>query len=877
MSSPSGFVPESYQPLIIKPDICDLCGLELRSGVCTLSRKGQDYRFCCNGCKQVFRLLADAVENPDISSFKDSEIFKQCQALGIIPRSIPEQQNKQTGFSENESETSEYDGNDHMLQVRLTVEGMWCPACAWVIEKTIMKQRGVFKASCNFSTDRVILSYNPVKTSPHEISQAVEKLGYTVSIPGETSESKQRKKEFVRFGVSAFLTMNVMMLSFSLYSGFFTELSGDGIRYISWPILLMATVVLVYGGQKIHQKGWASWRSLGFGMETLISVGSLCTYLFSLYNFLSYSIHLYFDTSCMLITLVLLGKILESRAKEKVTIDLESFFSLVPTKVRIPTAAFPDGKYVSAGQLREGDCFILEENEIAPGDGLIVSGRGTLDESSLTGEAVPKSKTAGDRVKSGTRLISGKIFVKAEVIGENSILGQMILIMEKALGQKTRLEGKTDIVLKWFVPSIVLLSLGTALTGIVFGLSSAEAMVRAVAVMVISCPCALGIAIPLARVAGISMGVRNGILVRDFSAFESASKIDTFVFDKTGTLTTGDWHIVMVKAVSPWTRDEIISIAAGLEKNSEHHIGMIIRKYARQNRIIPADIRDIVNHETGVSGIFQNQHAGIGSGTFCSDSHDELKGENSAHSRSQRQSTDHMSGCLLKSGPENRESLDPLFRWEKSGEEETESRHSQDQTISSAVFISLDGRIIGRIIFGDRIKQGAKKTIRELHERHYQTFLISGDSTATSAGVARDLHIQTAHGEMAPSQKADFIARLKEKGKMVAMAGDGINDAQVLTKADLAIAVHSGSFLGKEAAHLTLMRGEPVQILDFLSLAKRVNKKVYQNLIFSFFYNAIAIPVAMGGLLSPLVAVCAMLLSSLSVTSNTLLLMRRHS
>lgn len=804
-------------------------------------------------------MLADATENPDISSFKDTEIFKQCQALGIIPRNDPETEKKQADFSENQFEISEDIENDHLLQLRLSVEGMWCPACAWVIENSLLKHNGVFKASCNFSTDRVTLSYDPVKTSPHQISRAINSLGYTLSISGETSESKQRKKEFIRFGISAFLTMNVMMLSFSLYSGFFTELSADSIRYISWPILLMATVVLVYGGQKIHQKGWAPWRSFGFGMETLISAGSLCAYFFSLYHFLSNSIHLYFDTSSMLITLVLLGKILESRAKESVAKDLESFFSLVPTKVRITTPAFPDGKYVSVRQLIEGDCFILEENEIAPADGLVIDGRGAMDESTLTGEAAPKNKTAGGLITSGTRVISGKLTVKAEVIGENSVLGQMILIMEKALGQKTPLEGKTDIALRWFVPMILFLAVGTGLVGILIGLSPEQALVRAVTVMVISCPCALGIAIPLARVAGISLAARQGILVRDFSAFESAPNIDTVVFDKTGTLTTGDWRILKVDSIPPWTEDGIIAMAAGLEQNSEHHIGTIIRQYARQKKIIQSGVSQILIHENGVFGIFENKQIRIGSESFCSLTCGEI--------------ATGLNNLSLSSGEM---SLYSLSQRERTGVRELKPQNSDDQAIPSSVYLTMGSKIIGRIIFGDQIKKGAIETIQSLHERHYQTVMVSGDNQNATLKVAQALGIQNAHGEMTPAQKSNFISRLKGKGKTVAMAGDGINDAPALAGADLAMAVHAGSLLGKEAAHLTLMRGEPLQIIDFLSLARRVNRKIHQNLIFSLLYNVIAIPVAMAGLLSPLVAVCAMLLSSLSVTGNTLLLMKKH-
>jgi P-type Cu+ transporter len=778
-------------------------------------------------------MLTDATENPDISSFKDTETFKQCQALGIIPGKDPEPINNQSDFSEKRPECSENIENDHLLQLRLSVEGMWCPACAWIIEHTLLKQKGVLKASCNFSTDRVILSYDPVKTSPPQISKAINNLGYTLSVSDDISASKERRKEFIRFFISAFLTMNVMMLSFSLYSGFFMELSSISIRYISWPIFVMATVVLFYGGRKIHVKGWAAWQSFGFGMETLISMGSLCTYFFSIYNFWSNSIHLYFDTTCMLITLVLLGKTLENRAKERVTKDLESFFSLVPKKVRIPSPSFPDGKYVSAKQLREGDCFILEENEIAPADALIIDGRVIMDESTVTGESIPKNKNPGERITSGTRVISGKITARAEVIGENSILGQMILIMEKALGQKTPLEGKADIAMRWFVPVILFLSVGTGLVGISFGLSLEHALVRAVTVMVISCPCALGIAIPLARVAGISLAARNGILVHEFSAFESASNINSFVFDKTGTLTIGNWRLLKIESMLPWTEDEIISIAAGMEKDSGHHVGMVISQYARKKKIVPAAITAVSFHDSGISGIIENKSVKIGSASFCSIS--------------------------LQTG----------FNLIKKNQ-----AHNLD--IFSAVHLTLDDKEIGRITLGDQIKIGAEETVRKLHQKNYQTYLVSGDGTNVTVKVAKKLGIKNARGEMTPAQKSDFIRKLKTKGRIVAMAGDGINDAPALARADLAIAVPSGNLLGKEATHLTLMRGEPLQIIDFLTLTKKVNRKIYQNLIFSFIYNAISIPVAMAGFLSPLVAVCAMLLSSLSVTGNTLLLTKAN-
>lgn len=790
------------------------------------------FRFCCIGCRQVFRMLADVSGVSDPAAFKETEIFKQCRELGIIPRSEADLENREQKTSPKSETVVEPPDADRTLKLRLSVEGMWCPACAWVIETSLLKQPGVVKAVCNFSTDRVIVNYNPVKTSPPNISKAIEKLGYTPATPGDEIESSERKKEFVRFGVSAFLTMNVMMLSFSLYSGFFTELSAEDVRYISWPIFVMATAVVAYGGERIHVKGWAAWRHMGFGMETLISAGSLCSYFYSLFNFFSGSIHLYFDTASMLITLVLLGKLMEGRAKERVTRELESFFSIIPTKARIATPDAPNGKYVSAEYLAKGSLFVLEEDEISPADGVIVRGRGTMDESTLTGEPLPVSKKPGDRIKSGTRLASGAITAEAENVGEDSTLGRMIEIMEKALGRKTPLEGKTDIALKWFAPVVFSLALGTGIAGWFLGLSMDQALARAVTVMVISCPCALGIAIPLARTAGISLAAQNGILVRDFSAFETAPKVDTFVFDKTGSMTAGDWDLLEIQFDSAWTREKILSVAAGLEKGSDHHAALKIRQRAERERIRPADIGKIRLQENGVSGIYENKPVMIGSARFLS-----------------REIGD------LDIAPDfsNGENPDPRL---------------------SAVYMACGNKTVARFLFGDRIKNDAAETIRQLRERGCKTFLISGDGKAATDFAAREMDIPESRGEMLPEDKADFIEKLKREGRIVAMAGDGVNDAPALTRAHVAIAFHSGSRLGKEAAHLTLMRGEPMQTIEFLNLAGRVAGKIHQNLAFSLVYNAIGIPVAMAGLLSPLVAVCAMLLSSISVTGNTALLFK---
>jgi heavy metal translocating P-type ATPase len=819
-------------------EYCDLCGLPLRYQNVSLTIQSSAYNFCCMGCKQVFQILMEATDSPDPASFRDTELFRKCQEIGIIPKSeaeLVEQAQAQESLTaivptaEPAPETEHQAYHKDTLNLTLNIDQMWCPACAWVIEETLSRTPGIVDASCNFATDRVRCDYDPVLTSPQIIIDSIEGLGYEASPPDEAALVRERKAEFIRFVISALLTMNVMMFSFALYSGFFTALSPESIHKLSWPIFVMASIVIFYGGRNIYRRAWAGISTAAFSMETLITLGSFSAYFYSIYGLVAGSIHLYFDTASMLITLVLLGKMLERRAKDEVQEDLANFFSLRPTKVKICSEQYPEGRYVSAENLRKGDIFRAEESEILPADGLILEGAGSIDESSLSGEPMPVTKKTGDRIKSGSRVIQGIFTVKAEGVAEDSIVGQMITIMEAALGKRTPFEGKTERVLQWFVPTIIALAVGTGLVCLASGLTLDRVMVRAVTVLVISCPCTLGIAIPMARVAGISLAGRKGILVRDFTSFEQAGKVNTFVLDKTGTVTKGRWSLLEVIPHGSLSRKEILGLAASLEKKSDHLVAAAVTREAARNRAELVSLEKARVFENGISALLNGQTVKIGSRNFLAD---ELE----------KSSTFSL--------PENK------------------SKHS-------LVFMSHADQICATFVFGDEIKPTSAPTVQRLRSVGYRVVLISGDEDRTTKAIASELGIEEAQGGRLPQEKAAFIAELQEQGHQAAMVGDGINDAPALVQADLAIAVHSGSHLGKEAADLTLMRGDPLQIIDFVDLAKKVKKKVHQNLGFSFIYNLISIPIAMTGLLSPLVAVCAMLLSSLSVIGNTLLLLKK--
>ena len=767
----------------------------------------------------------------DPAVFRESELFKKCQELGIIPR--PEAEVGKNPRGEQETPEAVPRGEERRLSLSFKIKGMWCPACAWVIEEALKKKPGLLKVECSFSADRIRCDYDPTLATPSTIIEALASLGYEAFPPEESIPSKERKREIVRFAISAFLTMNVMMISLGVYAGFFAQLTEDAIRKLSWPIFIMATLVLLYGGNPIYRRALKGIVSARFSMETLITLGVFTAYFYSTYQFFSGSIHLYYDTACMLIVLVLLGKFLESRAKARIQEDLDHLFSIRPSKVRLLVPQSERGRYVSVEQLGRGDRFEVGEGEVVPADGRILEGNAVVDESSLTGEARPVTKGPGDDLRSGVRVIEGVLKARAERIGDESTLGQMLRIIEKALKNEMPFEGRIDRILRWVVPLVLVTAAGTGAVCFGVGLSMEEAIIRSMTVMVISCPCTIGIAIPLTRLAGISMAEKRGILVRDFSSFEKALDLDTFVIDKTGTVTEGRWTLLDIVTTGLLTRQEVLAKAISIEEQSQNYIASELKRRAAEASVPFLHATDVAVSANGIRGEVLGHEVRIGSKDFMKKELETFEGQK---------------------GPI---SLEPKGQ-------------------NSYVYMSIGGNLCAVFVFGDEIKKGSSETIQKLKGMGYKLSLISGDGNDTTRAIAERTGFEESYGGKLPGEKAAFIEKLQSEKCRVAMVGDGMNDAPALAQADLGIALHSGGSLTQEASDLTLMRGDLRQILDFLILAKRVHRKSRQNLIFSGLYNLIAIPVAMSGLLNPLIAVSAMLLSSLSVIGNTLLLIKRE-
>jgi heavy metal translocating P-type ATPase len=532
----------------------------------------------------------------------------------------------------------------------------------------------------------------------------------------------------------------------------------------------------------------------------------------------------------MLITLALLGRLIERRAKERVLESLQGFLSLMPTKVRIVSEAWPEGRFAAAGALSPGDLFRVQSGEIVAADGVVLSGGGAIDESSITGEPLPLARRPGDAIRSGSRVLEGEFTVCAERVGGDSTLGQMAAVVEATLARRPAAEPWTERVLRRVVPAVFALA-AAAGAAVAFAGGTAEAAVlRAVTVVVITCPCALGIAIPLTRSAAVALAARRGMIVRRFSALARAPQVDTIVLDKTGTVTRGEWTLLKVVPLGGFSAEKALALASGLEQGVDHPVARLLAAEARERHIRPERVALVQPEPNGVIGLWEGLEARIGSAEFLAEEFAGLR-------------------LPSPSGAPGR----------------------------SQVFLGVGGRPAAVFVFGDELRPTSAEAIAALARRGYGLALVSGDGEEATRAVAGRLGIPRCHGGLLPAGKAEVVAELQRRGRRVAMAGDGVNDASALAQADLSLAVYGGGNLGREVADATLMRADPAQLVEFFDFARAVDRTIRQNLGLALGYNAVAIPLAMSGLVSPLVAAGAMLASSLSVLGNTLRLVRRHT
>lgn len=798
--------------------LCHLCGLPVGPLRTAEVAHGREYRFCCPGCRQVFLILSQATgELP--CDFRESEIYKTCVEAGIVPRN-----GAATPSTYDESPGVETEA----LDLTFRADGMWCPACAWLIEEVLRRTPGVIEPRVSFFTDAVRLGYRPHLVAPAEIIAQVEKLGYITSHPGgESARGTTRHELLVRLGVSAILSMNAMMFSSCLYFGFVRDLNETVRAYFSYPLLLLSAPVVFYGGMPILKKAWAGIRFRTLSMDTLVAVSTLSAFLYSVVQMARGSIHVYFDTAAMLVTIVLLGRYIEMRARERVSEAVRAGLNeFGPGKARIVAEGLE--RWVPVRQLSPGDRFRTRSGEWVPLDGLIVDGQGLLDQSAITGEPEPVSRGEGDHVMAGTLLVDGDFEVSATRSAADSSLKQMADFVNEALDRKDSREQFADSLSRLFVPAVVAAAVLTGILAWRSGLPADQVLLRCLTVLLIACPCALGIAAPMVKIAVVNLGRRKGIFVRNPQALDRIPELDTIVFDKTGTLTEGKFQLHEV-VPDGMDKANILPLIAGVEAGSSHFLAREIVRHTRRTSLRLPEATGVEEFQgLGITGEVDGKAVFVGNRLLVD-----------------------ICGAEIPADLEL----------------EAESREKSAMTVA---FFGWDSSVKGFLAFGDRLRPGARELVEQLQARGLKVLLLSGDGQKTTRAIAGLLGVADFFGQKIPAEKAGIVERLLEDGRRVAMVGDGVNDAAALASADVAIALGAGNDLMKEASDLVISGGKLGRIIDLFDLSRVSIRTTRQNLCFAFLYNAVAIPVAALGFLNPLVAVAAMFLSSLMVTGNTL-------
>jgi len=824
--------------MLARERVCQLCGLALGSSQSQLMIGGELLPFCCPGCQQVFLLLFNSPAGLP-ANFRETDLYRACVEAGIIPRAAE-------GIPLESAERPQ-ESSLSPLDLTLKVEGMWCPTCSWLIEEVLRRTKGILEPQVSFLSDLVQVKYFPHLLSPPEIMTRISRLGFRPALFEEDpGESREKRSMVLRLGVSAILTTNIMMISMALYFGFFRDLSREVIGYFSYPLWLMATPVVFYGGLPILRRGLAGLRYGNPSMDSLISIGALAAYLYSLVQLAKGSIHLYFDTPAMLITFVLLGKYIETHARERVAAGITDLYKLAHQKVRLFTATptLPDRRggglegggwregekehWVPSEDVKPGDDFLVLAGERVPLDGQILSGQGDVDESILTGEARPVKKQPGDGVMGGALLLAGELQLKTTRIGRESSLGQMITLMQEALAKKNPAELLADRITRWFVPAILALAGLTAFYLWLSRFSVDEALLRSLTVLLISCPCALGIATPLVKVAIMGLAKSRGILIRDPGALDRTKDLDTLVFDKTGTLTEGNFSLQKIFSIGTPER-EVLSRVAAVEIHSNHFLAREIVRRVREENIKLEEVHGYESLEgMGVKGNVKGDLIFIGNRQLMAGEKIEIP------SALNQQAL----------GFEEKGMTTAFFGWGKS--------------------------VQGFLVFGDSLKKGIREMVRELQARGITTWIVSGDGQGTTRAVAGESGVVNFLGQALPQDKVKLIKSLQDKGHRVGMVGDGINDAAALAQADVGFALGTGTHILQKASDFTLLASDPTRVSDALDLSALAVRAIRQNLFFAFLYNSIAIPLAVTGSLNPLIAVFAMFASSLTVIGNAL-------
>lgn len=724
-------------------------------------------------------------------------------------------------------------GYEVMTQsVELQIDGMSCASCVGRVEKALSKVSGVLSASVNLATEKATVEALSSVTFA-TLAAAIGKAGYRAK-PVAAQQPKATPSlipEWWPVATSALLTL-------PLVAPMLLQLIGVNWMLNGWVQLALATPVQFWLGWRFYRAGWNALKARTGNMDLLVSLGTSAAYGLSFYLLIQSGVvhahHLYFEASAAVITLVLLGKWLENRAKRQTADAIRALNALRPTIARV----LVDGNEVTTPveQISIGDLVVVRPGERISVDGNVVSGQSDVDEALITGESLPVSKNVGDKVTGGSVNGEGLLHVRTGAIGAETTLARIIRMVESAQAAKAPIQRVVDQVSAVFVPVVLLVALLTFVGWMVYSGNWEEALINAVAVLVIACPCALGLATPTAIMAGTGVAARQGILIKDAEALEIAHSVTVVAFDKTGTLTEGKPSLVSIEPVQGVSTEEVLRIAGALQKTSEHPLAHAVLEKVRELNIAVSQVSDAkALPGRGIQARVDGQLMLLGS-------------------------TRMMQERLVNPGQLGIRAA---------------ALESEGKTIS---WLLRQGdsasELVGLLAFGDTIKSSSSQAINRLRELGIKTVMLTGDNQGSANAVAKALGIDEVRAELLPGDKASIVQELRGQGHVVAMVGDGLNDAPSLVAADVGLSMSTGTDVAMEAAGITLMRGDPRLVADSFDVSRRTYSKIKQGLFWAFAYNVLGIPLAALGMLNPVVAGAAMAFSSVSVVTNALLLRR---
>ncbi len=736
--------------------------------------------------------------------------------------------------------------------VEFPVTGMSCANCAMNIERALKKKvPGVVNASVNFASEHAFVEYIPGLTGIDEIINAVEGAGYGAIRPSEEvgeedAELAARRAEIrdqtIKFAVGILFTAPLFFLSMGRDFGILGPWSHA--LWVNWLFFALATPVQFYTGWDYYYGGWKSLKIGGANMDVLVAMGSSVAYFYSLAVLLYSPLgeHVYFETSAVIITLIKLGKMLESRTKGRTGGAIRKLMGLRPKTATV----LENGKEIEIplSMVKIGQVIIVRPGESIPVDGLILEGESTVDESMLTGESIPVDKNPGDTVAAGTINGDGRLKFEAKRVGKDTALAQIIRMVQEAQGSKAPVQALADKVAAVFVPGVIGIAVITFIIWWSLGGAFVPAMIRLVAVLVIACPCALGLATPTAIMAGTGKGAETGVLFKNSEALETATKLRTLVLDKTGTITVGRPSVVNIVSFDPSSvgDKELLRLAAAVERGSEHPLGKAIVKEAEARRIDLPEPQDFVAFRgLGVQGKIDGKEILVG-----------------------------------KSGWFDEKQIDLAV-----AQDQIHALQAEGKTVMVVV---VEEKAAGLIAVSDVPKPESEEAIAQLHHQHLKVVMLTGDNEQTAKAIASQVHIDDVVAEVRPEEKAGRIKALQEGGNKIGMVGDGINDAPALAQADVGFAIGTGTDVAIEAGDVILASGNLTGISKAVHLSRKTMRTVKQNLFWAFAYNVVLIPIAAGILypftevpdflrhLHPILAALAMAVSSITVVSNSLLL-----